>query len=234
MAATDLATLPSTDVYETLFNLPDPVCEGAVQEKVDDDGCGGELFCSLEAILVVKSKGDGSYYHSSVSQTELDIGVPVRLAELEAVQVVLQSIVGCVLAVCRGRQFWFIWLVEEVCTRNIIRRYSGFVGHVCDVVIQESWWWMTELKMKRGRSSNARGDRPEVQVTATRCLSTRQHRHHIFAAMSPVMAEPVVQTIYRDPALFYWILLPITVVMVSAQAPLPLSASTQLIAPPRS
>jgi hypothetical protein len=33
--------------------------------------------------------------------------------------------------------------------------------------------------------------------------------------MSPVMAEPVVQTIYRDPALFYWILLPITVVMVS-------------------
>ncbi|KAG9839948.1 hypothetical protein KCU68_g9291, partial [Aureobasidium melanogenum] len=32
--------------------------------------------------------------------------------------------------------------------------------------------------------------------------------------MSPVMAEPVVQTIYRDPALFYWILLPITIVMI--------------------
>ncbi|KAK8213266.1 hypothetical protein M8818_002564 [Zalaria obscura] len=28
------------------------------------------------------------------------------------------------------------------------------------------------------------------------------------------MAEPVVQTIHRDPALFYWILLPITVVMI--------------------
>lgn len=28
------------------------------------------------------------------------------------------------------------------------------------------------------------------------------------------MAQPVVQTIHRDPALFYWILLPITVVMV--------------------
>ena len=234
MAAIDLATLPSTDVYETLFNLPDPVGESAVQEKVNDDGCGGELFCSLEAILVVESKGDGSDYDSSVSQTELDIGVPVRLAELEAVQVVLQSIVGCVLAVCRGYQFCIFWSVEEVGTRNIIRRYSGFVCHVCDVVIQESWWWMTELKMKRGRSSNARGDGPEVEVTATRRPSTRQHRHHIFATMSPVMAEPVVQTIYRDPALFYWILLPITVVMVSAQALLAPCTSTQLTAPPRS
>lgn len=28
------------------------------------------------------------------------------------------------------------------------------------------------------------------------------------------MAQPVVQTIHRDPALFYWILLPITVVMI--------------------
>lgn len=109
MAATDLATLPSTDVYKTLFNLPDPVRKGAVQEKVDDNGQGGELFCSLEAILVVESEGDGSDYDSSVSETELHIGVPVRLAELEAVQVVLQSIVGCVLAVCRGRQFWLIW-----------------------------------------------------------------------------------------------------------------------------
>lgn len=34
------------------------------------------------------------------------------------------------------------------------------------------------------------------------------------------MAEPVVQTIYRDPALFYWILLPITVVMVSVPRPM--------------
>ncbi|KAF2836427.1 transmembrane protein [Patellaria atrata CBS 101060] len=28
------------------------------------------------------------------------------------------------------------------------------------------------------------------------------------------MAQPVVQTIHRDPALFYWILLPITIVMI--------------------
>jgi hypothetical protein len=105
MAATDLATLPSTDVYETLFNLPDPVGKGAVQEKVDDNSQGGELFCSLEAILVVESEGDGGDYDSSVSETKLDIGVPVRLAELEAVQVVLQSIVGCVLAVCGDVSF---------------------------------------------------------------------------------------------------------------------------------
>lgn len=100
MAVANLATLPSTNVYETLFNLPDPVGEGAVQEEVGDDSESGESFCSFEAILVVESKGDGSDYDSSVSKTELDVGVPVRLAELEAVQVVLESIVGCVFAVC--------------------------------------------------------------------------------------------------------------------------------------
>ena len=102
--ATHLAALPSTNVYEALFNLPDPVGESAVQEKVGDDGEGGETFCSFEAILVVESKGDGSDYDGSVSESELDIGVPVRLAELEAVQVVLKGIVGCVLAVWMERQ----------------------------------------------------------------------------------------------------------------------------------
>jgi hypothetical protein len=59
------------------------------------------LFCSFEAIFVVESKGDGSNDDSSVSESELYINVPVRLAELEAVQVVLEGIVGCVLAVWR-------------------------------------------------------------------------------------------------------------------------------------
>jgi hypothetical protein len=56
------------------------------------------LFRRLKAIFVVESKGDGSNDDSSVSESELHIGVPVRLAELEAVQVVLEGIVGCVLA----------------------------------------------------------------------------------------------------------------------------------------
>ena len=89
MAATDLATLPGTDVYKAVLDLPDPVGKGGVQEEVCDDGSGGETFCGLEAIFVVESKGDGRDYDSSVSESELDIGVPVRLAELEAVQVVL-------------------------------------------------------------------------------------------------------------------------------------------------
>lgn len=53
IVATDLATFPSTDVDETVLDLPDPVGKGTVQEKVDDDGPSGELFCSLETILVV-------------------------------------------------------------------------------------------------------------------------------------------------------------------------------------
>jgi hypothetical protein len=60
------------------------------------------LFRRLKAIFVVESKGDGSNDDSSVSESELHIGVPVRLAELEAVQVVLEGIVGCVLAVWRS------------------------------------------------------------------------------------------------------------------------------------
>jgi hypothetical protein len=100
MSKTHLATLPSTNVYETGLNLPDPVGKGAVQCKVGDDSEGGEFFCSFEAIF------DGS-----VSKTELDIGVPVRLAELEAVQVVLQGIVGGVLAVW-GRRSVVVRLVS--------------------------------------------------------------------------------------------------------------------------
>jgi hypothetical protein len=81
------------------------------------------------------------------------------------------------------------------------------------------------LKMKRGRSFDMCGEtRQAREVTAIPTTSTRQHQHRISATMSPVMAEPVVQTIYRDPALFYWILLPITVVMVSAQDSLPTQA----------
>ena len=99
-----LATFPSTDVDETVFDLPDPVGKGTVQEKVDDDSGCGELFCSLEAIFVVQGEGDSSDYNSGISQGELYVGVPVGLAELETVQVVLQGIVGCVLAVCRHGQ----------------------------------------------------------------------------------------------------------------------------------
>lgn len=103
IAATHLATFPSTNVYETLLDSPDPVGESAVQEEVGDNSESGETFRSLEAILVVESKSNGGDYDSSVPESELDVGVPVRLAELEAVQVVLESIVGCVLAVCGGR-----------------------------------------------------------------------------------------------------------------------------------
>jgi hypothetical protein len=111
MSKTHLATLPSTNVYETGLNLPDPVGKGAVQCKVGDDSEGGEFFCGFEAIFVVESKGDGGDYDGSVSKTELDIGVPVRLAELEAVQVVLQGIVGGVLAVW-GRRSVVVRLVS--------------------------------------------------------------------------------------------------------------------------
>ncbi|KAL5116276.1 hypothetical protein ACEQ8H_005834 [Pleosporales sp. CAS-2024a] len=46
--------------------------------------------------------------------------------------------------------------------------------------------------------------------------------HHHTTLLSPraspsirgIMSQPVVQTIHRDPALFWWILLPITVVMI--------------------
>jgi hypothetical protein len=94
---------------------------------------------------------------------------------------------------------------------------------------------MTELKMKRGRSFDMCGEtRQAREVTAIPTTSTRQHQHRISATMSPIMAEPVVQTIYRDPALFYWILLPITVVMVSVLEPLAPYTRTQLTAPLRS
>jgi hypothetical protein len=46
-------------------------------------------------------------------------------------------------------------------TRNIIRRYSRFVCHVCDVVVKGKLLglWMTELKMmKRGRSFDMCGE----------------------------------------------------------------------------
>ncbi|KAG9954798.1 hypothetical protein KCU85_g374, partial [Aureobasidium melanogenum] len=106
ITAAHLATFPSTDVDETVLDLPDPVGKGTVQEKVDDDGPSGELFCSFEAIFVVQREGDGSNDDSGVSKSELHIGVPVGLAELEAVQVVLQGIVGCVLTVCQDGQIW--------------------------------------------------------------------------------------------------------------------------------
>jgi len=97
-----LATLPSTNIDHALLNLPDPPCESAVQEEVDDYSQSGEAFCCLEAIFVVQGEGDGSDNDSSVSKTKFDVGIPVRLAELKAVQVVLESIVGRVLAVWGG------------------------------------------------------------------------------------------------------------------------------------
>ncbi|THV63917.1 transmembrane protein [Aureobasidium pullulans] len=54
-----------------------------------------------------------------------------------------------------------------------------------------------------------------VRIRFLYSTTRRPHQQlHHFSNMSSNMAEPVVQTIYRDPALFYWILLPITVVMV--------------------
>lgn len=66
-AATDLATFPSTDVDETVLDLPDPVGKGTVQEKVGNDGPSGELFCSFETIFVVQAEGDGSDNDSGIS-----------------------------------------------------------------------------------------------------------------------------------------------------------------------
>lgn len=72
-----LATLPSTNIDHALLNLPDPPCESAVQEEVDDYSQSGEGFRSFEAIFVVQSEGDGSDDDSSVSKTKFDMGVPV-------------------------------------------------------------------------------------------------------------------------------------------------------------
>lgn len=67
IAVTHLAAFPSTDIDEPVLDLPNPVGKGTIQEKVDDDGPSGELFCSLEPIFVIQTEGDSSDNDSGIS-----------------------------------------------------------------------------------------------------------------------------------------------------------------------
>jgi hypothetical protein len=97
-----LAAFPSTNIDETILDVPDAKGKSGVEDKVDDNSQSGEAFRGFKAVLVIQSKGHGGDDDGRVSKGELQISVPVGLAELERVEVVLKGIVGRVFAVCES------------------------------------------------------------------------------------------------------------------------------------
>ena len=127
---TYFSALPDTGVDESLLHGPDPICEGAVQGKVGDYGNGGPAFRGLETVFVVEGEGGGGDEDGGVSEGELDVGVPVVLAEFQRVEVVLEGVVGGIFAV------WQMlgWEVVRVLNQTHRRHCRGIFSS------RRTWW----------------------------------------------------------------------------------------------
>lgn len=62
------------DVYRAFLDAPDPECQGAVEERVEEHGDGGVGLGGLETELVVPVEGGCADGEGAVAESEARVG----------------------------------------------------------------------------------------------------------------------------------------------------------------
>jgi hypothetical protein len=96
---TYLPTLPLPLVHHPLLHNPQPITERAVQHKIRSHRRRGIRLRTLPSELPVKVEERARDGDGCVPEDQAHVGLGVDLAEFEGVEVVGESVVGCVFEV---------------------------------------------------------------------------------------------------------------------------------------
>jgi hypothetical protein len=103
---TYLPTLPFPLIHNPLLHNPQPITKRAIQQEVRNHRGQSIGFAGFPAKFPVVGEERASDGDGGVAEDEPYVGLRMNLAEFEGVEVVWESVVGCVFEVCEVVSMW--------------------------------------------------------------------------------------------------------------------------------